>query len=166
MIQKKICMLGAYAAGKTSLVRRFVHSIFSEKYQTSIGVKVDRKEVDVSGDPVLLMLWDLAGEDEFQRVRTSYLRGSSGYFFVVDGTRRETLESARRIRATASDAVGDVPAVIAINKVDLTDAWTLGDDDVDALTEEGWKVFKTSARDGTQVDQAFRWLARKTCENQ
>lgn len=166
MIQKKICMLGAYAAGKTSLVRRFVHSIFSDKYQTSIGVKVDRKEIDVSDGPVLLMLWDLAGEDEFQKVRTSYLRGSSGFFFVVDGTRRETLDRARSIRATASDSVGDVPAVIAINKVDLTHMWALEDDDIDALTEEGWKVFKTSAKDGTQVDNAFRWLARKTCENQ
>ena len=166
MIQRKICMLGAYAAGKTSLVRRFVHSIFSDKYQTSIGVKVDRKEVDVAGDPVLLMLWDLAGEDEFQKVRTSYLRGSAGVFFVVDGTRPETLDSARRIRATASDAVGDVPAVLAINKADLTDSWALVDDDVDALAEEGWKVFLTSAKAGTQVDDVFRWLARMTIENQ
>ncbi len=162
MIQKKICMLGAFASGKTSLVRRFVHSIFSEKYQTSIGVKVDRKELEIAGNPVLLMLWDLAGEDEFQGVRTSYLRGSSGLFFVADGTRRDTLDRARRIKDTAFAAVGDQPAVLAVNKFDLTEDWALAEDEADRLTEAGWSAFLTSAKTGAQVEDAFRCLARMT----
>jgi small GTP-binding protein len=164
MIQRKICMLGAFAAGKTSLVRRFVHSIFSEKYQTSIGVKVDRKELEVAGDPVLLMLWDLAGEDEFQKVRTSYLRGSSGLFFVADGTRRDTVDRARHIWETTREVVGDVPAVLAVNKRDLTDDWALSDDEIARLAATDWKAFLTSAKTGTNVDDAFHWLARQTVE--
>src|ERR1051325_7234218 len=74
LIQKKICMLGAYAVGKTSLVARFVRSIFSEKYHTTIGVKIDKKTLRVDDQELSLILWDLAGEDDFYQVRMSYLR--------------------------------------------------------------------------------------------
>jgi small GTP-binding protein len=77
VVQRKVCMLGATSVGKSSLVRRFVESIFSEKYQATIGVKIDRKLVQVDDTQVSLLLWDLQGEDEFQRVRLSYLRGAS-----------------------------------------------------------------------------------------
>ncbi len=92
MIQKKICMVGVFATGKTSLVQQFIYSKFSEKYHSTVGVKIDRKEVILAGTQVNLLLWDLAGQDKFQTVQGSYLRGSSGIFFVVDGTRRETLD--------------------------------------------------------------------------
>ena len=86
-LKKKICLIGAFAVGKTSLVRRFVHSIFSEKYHTTVGVMIDKKQVNVNGLPVDLIIWDLHGEDDFQSVRMSYLRGASGCFYVADGTR-------------------------------------------------------------------------------
>ena len=95
MIQKKICMLGGFAVGKTSLVARYVTSMFSEKYLTTVGVKIDKKQVAVDGRDVTLMLWDIYGQDDFQDVQTSQLRGMSGYLLVVDGTRRATLETAR-----------------------------------------------------------------------
>ena len=78
MIQKKICMLGSFAVGKTSLVARFVRSIYSEKYHTTVGVKIDKKQVQFDGKSMNLILWDLYGEDEFQKVHMSYLRGASG----------------------------------------------------------------------------------------
>ena len=86
MLQKKICMLGSFSVGKTSLVRRFVESIFSEAYHTSIGVKVDKKVVRVDDEDVTLVLWDIHGEDVYQKIRMSYLRGMSGYLLVADGT--------------------------------------------------------------------------------
>ena len=94
MIQKKICMLGTFAVGKTSLVARYVHSMFSEDYQTTVGVKIDRKLVDLDDQQLTLMLWDLHGDDEFQRMRVSYLRGAAGYLLVCDGTRRSTFDHA------------------------------------------------------------------------
>ena len=78
MIQKKVCMLGAFAVGKTSLVKRFVDSMFSEKYQTTVGVKIDRKRIQLDEQEVNLVLWDIHGEDELQKVRLSYVRGTSG----------------------------------------------------------------------------------------
>ena len=76
MIQKKICMVGAFGVGKTSLVSRYVHSIFSEKYQTTVGVKIDKKVVQSRGAEVTLVLWDLAGEDALTTVRPSQLKGA------------------------------------------------------------------------------------------
>ena len=82
MIQKKVCMIGSFAVGKTSLVAQFVHSIYREQYLTTVGVKIDKKLVRVGDADVSLILWDLHGEDEFQKIRTAYLRGSSGFIFV------------------------------------------------------------------------------------
>ena len=79
MLQKKVCMVGAFATGKTSLVARFVKGIYSDKYQTTVGVKIDKKRVETSDETINMMLWDIHGEDEFQMVRMSYLRGAAAY---------------------------------------------------------------------------------------
>ena len=161
MIQKKVCMLGAFAVGKTSLVSRFVRSLFSDKYHTTVGVKVDKKEVAVDGGPVDLLLWDLYGEDEFQKMRTSYLRGSAGYVLVVDGTRRETLDHAVVLQNRVEEAVGKVPFVVMANKADLTEKWEVDADALAELGNRGWPVFKTSAKTGAGVEEAFLTLARR-----
>ena len=161
VIQKKISMLGAFATGKTSMVQQFVHSMFSEKYHTTVGVKVDKKEVKLGSGPMNLLLWDLAGEDEFQRVQTSYLRGSSGYMFVADGTRAGTLDHALELRKTVREMVGDAPSVLALNKFDLKAEWDLPADAVNGLAEPEWRVLRTSAKTGEGVEEAFLWLAQQ-----
>jgi small GTP-binding protein len=160
MIQKKICMLGAYAVGKTSLVSRFVKSLFSDKYHSTIGVKVDKKQVTVGDEEVELLLWDIYGEDEFQKMRASYLRGSAGYVLVVDGTRRETLAQAVTLQSRAQEAAGKVPFVLMVNKSDLTDKWEVDDTALEDLFQRGWPAFKTSAKTGAGVEEAFLDLAR------
>jgi len=86
MLQKKICLLGAFSVGKTSLIKRYVTSLFDERYLTTVGVKIEKKEVAVGAQAFKLLIWDLAGEDEFTRLRTNYLRGSSACVIVIDGT--------------------------------------------------------------------------------
>ena len=115
MIQKKICMLGSFAVGKTSLVRRFVESIYSEVYHTTVGVKIDKKLVRHNDTVVTLMLWDLYGEDEFQKLRWSYLRGAAGYLLVADGTRRNTLEKAFALEQRVREEVGEIPFIFVVN---------------------------------------------------
>lgn len=159
MIQKKICMLGAYGVGKTSLVSRYVHSIFSDKYQTTVGVKIDKKALSVDGQEVNLVLWDLYGEDQFQRIQSFYLRGSSGYLLVADGTRPETLEVAQSIQSRAEEILGRVPFLLLVNKSDLE--WMLDEAKVQALRESGWDIRYTSAKTGQAVEDAFADLTRK-----
>ena len=93
-LQKKICMVGAFSVGKTSLVKRYVESVFSESYLTTVGVKIDKKTVIAADRTVNLILWDLAGEDDISSLRMSYLRGAAGYVLVADGTRPATLGMA------------------------------------------------------------------------
>ena len=99
-------MLGAFSVGKTSLVKRYVESVFSETYLTTVGVKIDKKTVEVKGRQVALILWDIAGEDEVSTVRMSYLRGSAGYLLVADGTRAASLEVARSLRRASRPSSG------------------------------------------------------------
>jgi small GTP-binding protein len=159
LIKKKICMLGAFAVGKTSLVRRFTENLFSEKYQTTIGVKVDKKIVSVSGQKMILVLWDLAGKDSISEMHTSYLRGASGYLLVIDRTRSNTLEVAQEIQNTARAALGEIPFIALINKWDLEEKWSVDAEDIANLQQQGWNVIKTSAKTGEGVNEAFETLA-------
>jgi small GTP-binding protein len=164
MLQKKICMLGAFATGKTSLVVQFVHSIFTDKYYTTIGVKIDKKELTIGTQDVNLVLWDLAGEDEFLQVHMSYLRGSSGYLLVADGTRPATLDTARSLQKRVEAAIGHVPFVLMLNKSDLTAGWEVGEEALANLREKGWDIIITSARSGLGVEEAFVTLVKKILE--
>ena len=162
MIQKKICMVGVHATGKTSLVQRYVFSMFSEKYHSTVGVKIDRKRLKVDGTWVNLVLWDLAGRDAFEDINISYLRGASGVLFVVDGTRRGTFEQAFELRDISVAAIGEVPSMVAINKSDLTEEWQLTEQDYVRLGDGGLSHFVTSASTGDGVEDAFLRLARAT----
>ncbi len=164
MIQKKICMVGAFATGKTSLVARFVKSIYSDTYHSTVGVKIDKKSINVGEKELNLILWDIYGEDEFQKIQMSYLRGASGYFLVVDGTRKHTLEKAICLQKRVEVAVGKVPFILVLNKYDLTEDWEIEETMLEELVEKQWITIKGSAKTGLGVEQAFLKLAEKMLE--
>ena len=159
-LTKKICMLGPYSVGKTSLVKQFVHGIFSEKYLVTIGVKIDKKELVIQDQKLKLMLWDIAGEEDEFSIPLSYLKGSDGCILVMDGTRPETIDQAIDIEARARQVIGDIPLVRVINKSDLTEQWQITPDDMDQLETQG-PVVRSSARLGTGVEELFFTLSRQ-----
>lgn len=154
-------MIGASGVGKTSLVSKFVHSIFSDKYLTTVGVKIDKKVVQLGDKEVMLMIWDLAGDDDFQRLQMSYLRGTSGYLLVADGTRRPTFEQVLEIQKRVAETLPAAPFIFALNKADLAPQWEVTDGDIQDLGSRGWQTIRTSAKEGEGVEQAFRDLAVK-----
>jgi len=164
MIQKKVCMVGVYGTGKTSLVERYVHSIFSAKYHSTVGVKIDRKLVPIGDTTVNLLLWDIEGRSSKQDIPVSYLRGAHAVFFVVDGTRRETLEQLFDLARLTRSATGDVPSIVALNKADLRDQWVLAAADTKRLLAGGLHALNTSAKTGDGVEDAFLWLAKATLD--
>lgn len=164
MVKKKVCMLGAFAVGKTSLVRQYVHSIFSEKYQTTVGVKIDKKTLTLDSGPLDLILWDIHGEDAFQSVRISYLRGASGILIIVDGTRRSTLDTALDLQQRALKYVGPVPIIFLFNKNDLAAEWEITEAEIAQLTQNGIVTLTSSAKTGAGVPQAFEMLAHAMTE--
>jgi small GTP-binding protein len=162
MKARKICMIGDFAVGKTSLVARFVHASFGERYLTTVGVKVDTKLIALpSGDRLKLVIWDIAGKSEFAPIDTSYLRDAAGYLLVVDGTRPETLQSASGLQAEAERQLGPVPFSVLINKSDLAGQWSVGRDQLAALEARDWAVSRTSALSGEGVERAFGRLGAR-----
>ncbi len=157
MLQKKICLLGAFSVGKTSLIQQFVNSLFSDQYLTTVGVKVDKKELTVNKQPVQLMIWDIAGEDDYNSLQTSYLRGSSGCILVADGTRPESLNVAYSLADTVNEVIGDIPLVLALNKCDLTDGWLITSDQQSSAAAR-FDVYATSAKTGANVEALFEKL--------
>ena len=158
MKQRKICMLGTSSVGKTSLVRRFVQSVFSEKYHTTLGVKVDKKIVKSDGDPVCLMLWDIEGEDRFYRIKHQEMRCMAGYLLVADGTRPVSLDAAIRLKSNMASAFRDTPHFLVLNKSDLHDQWCLQAADIKKIASAGFTVISTSAKTGENVEQVFTKL--------
>ena len=162
MINKKVCLIGAFGVGKTSLIERFVYNIFSEKYMSTIGVKVDKKEITLeNGSGMNLLIWDLAGQEESAELPDSYLRGMSGYLLVADGTRRETLASALRINVKLRERYSRIPFEFLINKSDLMGNWEISPRDYRDYIGRGVPVRLTSARDGTAVEESFTALANR-----
>lgn len=164
-MQKKICLLGTFAVGKTSLADRFVESIFSDRYRTTVGVRICKKTVKLGEQLLNLIIWDLAGEDEFVALRTEYLRGASGYILVADGTRRDTLDKAIDLHSRARTALGEVPFILVVNKTDRSEDWAIGEAVLDEHAKQGWAIVRTSAKLGSGVEEAFATMAQKVaCE--
>jgi hypothetical protein len=159
VIQKKICLLGSFSVGKTSLISRYVNSLFSEKYLTTVGVKIDKKLLTVAGQELMLMIWDIAGEDDFSTIRESYLKGLAGYVIVMDGTRLNSYYGGIKIYERVRALNGEIPVVFAINKADLKAEWQLETAHLKQLDQYGYPVLETSAKLDSGVDTMFISLA-------
>ena len=159
MIKKKICLVGGFAVGKTSLVQQYVNGIFSDDYLTTVGVKIDQRKETVAGKEVLLMIWDLAGRDQFANVQKTYLRGADGFLFVADGTRRETLDAVAKEFAEISAETPPVPTQLLVNKCDLKTDWEVTEEDLHPFRELGIQVGFSSAKTCQGVSEAFQALA-------
>ncbi len=162
-LTSKVCVVGDFAVGKTSVVERFVNNHFSEKYLSTVGVKIDTKELEFLDRNMTqkLVIWDVAGSDRFGDAEFAYLRGANGYIFVADGTRPMTLGSVDILRDQITEQYGAAPAVLLVNKRDLIGDWDVGEERLDRLQQTYHDVYLTSAKSGDDVEQAIRSLAEK-----
>ncbi len=156
---RKVCLLGDISVGKTSLIARYVHEEFSERYLTTVGVKTDTKRVSMPGGvQVKLVVWDIAGTTALDTLEHMFIRGAAGYLLVADGTRPETVEVATKLRTLLSAEHGDLPFVALLNKGDLHDQWLVDDEMLKEWHESGFSVMRTSAKTGENVEAAFEHL--------
>jgi small GTP-binding protein len=159
VIQKKICILGPTGVGKTSLTKQFVEGIFSEKYKTTIGVKIDKKHVHENDSDVQLLIWDLEGIDRYCGFNPRYLRGASAYIIVVDQTRSQSLLEGMEILELARDHYPNVPAFFVVNKTDLPTSWHWSEEELASYAQKFAALIKTSAKTGENVDKLFNTIA-------
>jgi small GTP-binding protein len=166
IITKKICLLGDFNVGKTSLVRRFVEGKFSDRYLSTVGVKVSRKSVNIRTElnlhQVNLLVWDLEGNTKFKSITPSYLKGASGSIIVADLTRSDTLKNLNQHIELFLKVNPTAIIIIAMNKVDL-----LPEEKLNRLIEnyshnnssQIVSMYKTSAKTGNNVAEMFDELA-------
>lgn len=153
-------MLGSFGVGKTSLTRRFVDDSFSEKYLTTIGVKIEEKAIEVDGSFITLVIWDIHGQDEFETVGSSYIRSSAGVFLVSDLTRLHTVDTALQLYEMSLEQLQDAYYVALFNKADLVESFDEAEFAQSKFKELGIPVFFTSAKKGNGVNEAFSTMAR------
>ncbi len=163
-VSKKICLIGDFSVGKTSLIRRFIEGVFSEKYLTTIGTKISRKIVNLqpSSKQVDLIIWDIEGHTKFKSIVPNYLKGATGAIIVGDLSRQETLDHIPVHIDLFLKINPQGMAIIALNKCDmieehkLTKLIELNDFDDNSHIV---KTIITSAKNNTNVDRAFTELA-------
>ncbi|MCS6960450.1 MAG: Rab family GTPase [Pseudanabaenaceae cyanobacterium SKYGB_i_bin29] len=152
VLTQKICLVGDFAVGKTSLIRRFVDRSFSDQYLTTVGVKISRKLVNLeSGLAIQLVIWDLEGSTKFKAVSSTYLQGAAGAIIVADATRPDTIDHIDDHCRQFYSINPDKPIVIALNKYDLVS---------DQLPNVS-QAHMTSAKTGYGVDELFYKLSQK-----
>jgi len=165
VISKKICLLGDPSVGKTSLVRRFVYSAYDDKYISTIGTKVMKKEVEFEEEDteatVRLMIWDIAGQHSYQFVKKAYYDGAEAALIVSDTTRRETLESFDNWVESIFSVTGKIPIIMLGNKCDMPEKAQFTLDDLKNIgAKYNCPCFLTSAKTGANVEESFRSLAK------
>ena len=163
LIKKKICLLGSFAVGKTSLIERFVYNRFDDKYLTTIGVKISEKILppirkSTGGKTVqhAFLIWDIAGLAKFNQVAHNYFRGASAALAVADLTRVETIEDLRIICDQFLSVNPGAKIVFIGNKLDI---FQKDQKIIDTLQEAAaafsTKYITTSAKTGQRVEDAF-----------
>lgn len=172
-ISKKICLVGDFGVGKTSLIRRFVERQFSDQYLSTVGVKISRKTLELEElelekkQSLQLLIWDLEGHTKFKGIAPTYLQGSSGAIVVADVSRIETIERITEHIQLFTSVNPKSSAIVALNKSDLIDEEKL-QKLVQLIQNQELKqvigLYTTSAKTGLFVDEIFQKLAYKILE--
>lgn len=160
IIQKKVCLLGDFAVGKTSLVRRFVEGRFDDRYLSTIGVKISRRLVESAGISHSLLIWDLAGGSDFTNLLPTYLQGAAGALLVCDLTRPETLTSLALCHQKLKELNPQATFLLLANKQDLIAEKQITLENLRQFAESLQITYQlTSAKTGEGVEQAFgQWV--------
>ena len=156
---KKICLIGRFAVGKTSLVKRYIDNQFGEKYKTTVGVSISTKNVAVDDEELSLVIWDIAGFEQDGHYQ-HYLRGVHGVVWVMDGTEPESFKILDVILNSLPE-IKEIPSVCLVNKCDLEDEWLFDEDMLSQLKSFNYSVLNCSAKTGENVERGFVDLARQ-----
>ncbi|NVM52380.1 MAG: GTP-binding protein [Candidatus Helarchaeota archaeon] len=158
----KVVILGDGAVGKTSLLTRFVERTFDQDYKSTIGTNIMRIDYKVMDKiTVAFALWDLAGQQYFQKVRQMYLSGCQAALFVYDVTRPDTLYNLKNWQNELHTVAGsEVKSLLVGNKIDLVEERKISYEEGNKLADElGLSYLETSAKTGDNVNRAFGSLA-------
>jgi small GTP-binding protein len=152
---RKIILSGNTGVGKTSLVSRYVHERFLDKYPSSIGVRIDRKELEIKDTIIDMIIWDLSSKSSQAEVPQSYLLRTSGVIYVVDISELSTLDNIDTDMKFFCAKLPDIPILIVANKSDKVNQAEITSI-IDSMPVK--PDFISSARDSVNVTEIFQRL--------
>ncbi|KAG5328001.1 RAB32 protein, partial [Acromyrmex charruanus] len=170
----KILVIGELGAGKTSIIKRYVHQFFSQHYRATIGVDFALKVLNWDPHTIIrLQLWDIAGQERFGNMTRVYYKEAVGAFIVFDVTRSATLDAVVKWKQDLDSKVqlpdgSSIPCVLLANKCDqqkegLVNSPAKMDEYCKEKNFSGW--FETSAKENINIEEAAKFLVNKILQN-
>ena len=162
----KVLLLGNSDVGKSSLLLRYVDSVWSDTFVPTIGVDFKVKTIEIGGKKVKLQIWDTAGQERFRTVVSTYFRGAHGIFLIYDITNRDSFKNLENwLIEIEKNASENVLKILIGNKNDLEDERDITPDEGKAFANRnGMQFIETSAKMNTNVNEAFETLGKLMIE--
>ncbi|KAK5893287.1 hypothetical protein CgunFtcFv8_006174 [Champsocephalus gunnari] len=165
----KVLVIGDLGVGKTSIIKRYVHQVFSQHYRATIGVDFALKVLTWDQGTVLrLQLWDIAGQERYGNMTRVYYKEAVGALVVFDMTRLSTFQAVLKWKGDLDSKVAltngtPVPVVLLANKSDQKSQGMCHKlPKMEKFSREygfvGW--YETSAKDNTNIDAAITCLVK------
>jgi len=162
----KVVIVGNGAVGKSSMIQRYCKGIFTRNYKKTIGVDFLEKHITASGEDVRLMLWDTAGQEEFDAITKAYYRGAQACVIAFSTTDHASFEAVKKWKRKVEDECGHVPMVLVQNKIDLLHESQIDSHEVEKFSRNtGLKLFRTSVKENLNIGRVFQHLAEQHIES-
>ncbi|XP_054278744.1 ras-related protein Rab-23-like [Macrosteles quadrilineatus] len=158
----KVVIVGNGAVGKSSMIQRYCKGTFTKDYKKTIGVDFLERQIECDGEDVRLMLWDTAGQEEFDAITKAYYRGAQACVLAFSTTDRDSFDAAHSWKMKVEDECGEIPTVLVQNKIDLLDQSVVNPEEADLLARAlGCRLLRTSVKEDINVNAVFRHLAAR-----
>uniref|UniRef100_A0A023F8Z6 Putative gtp-binding protein n=1 Tax=Triatoma infestans TaxID=30076 RepID=A0A023F8Z6_TRIIF len=158
----KVVIVGNGAVGKSSMIQRYCKGTFTKDYKKTIGVDFLERQIECDGEEVRLMLWDTAGQEEFDAITKAYYRGAQACVLAFSTTDRDSFEAIQSWKKKVEDECGEIPTVLVQNKMDLVDQSVVEPEEVELVSRAlGCRVVHTSVKEDVNVNTVFRHLASR-----
>lgn len=158
----KVVIVGNGAVGKSSMIQRYCRGMFTKEYKKTIGVDFLERQIEVNGEDVRLMLWDTAGQEEFDAITKAYYRGAQACVLTFSTVDRMSFLDIHSWKMKVEDECGEIPMVLVQNKIDLIDQATVTPEEAETLAKKmRLRFYRTSVKEDLNVNEVFRYLCEK-----
>ncbi|XP_013789621.2 ras-related protein Rab-23-like [Limulus polyphemus] len=158
----KVVVVGNGAVGKSSMIQRYCKGIFTNDYKKTIGVDFLERQIEVDCEDVRLMLWDTAGQEEFDAITKAYYRGAQACVLVFSTVDRDSFKAVESWKSKVENECGTIHMALVQNKIDLVDEALVTREEADDLAKRlRLRFYRTSVKEDCNVSDVFQYLARK-----